>query len=79
MGKYESGYQKRKRKEKEEDFINSQRGAMNRFIKKNHHKGHPVISHPVISQLILLLLHLQLFLPMILEMARLRQRQIISR
>uniref|UniRef100_A0ACD5XR13 Uncharacterized protein n=1 Tax=Avena sativa TaxID=4498 RepID=A0ACD5XR13_AVESA len=34
MGKQESGYQKRKRKEKEEELIQSQRGAMDRFIKK---------------------------------------------
>ncbi|KAK1626212.1 hypothetical protein QYE76_000527 [Lolium multiflorum] len=34
MGKHQSGYQKRKRKEKEEGLIQSQKGAMDRFVKK---------------------------------------------
>ena len=34
MGKQESGHQKRKRKEREQDFLKTQKGAMDRFIRK---------------------------------------------
>ena len=34
MGKQESGHQKRKRKEREQDFLKTQRGAMDRYVKK---------------------------------------------
>jgi hypothetical protein len=34
MGKHESGFQKRKRNQKKEELIQSQRGAMDRFVKK---------------------------------------------
>ena len=34
MGKHQSGSQKRKRKEKEQNFIKTQKGAMDKFITK---------------------------------------------
>jgi hypothetical protein len=34
MGKHQSGHKKRQKKEKEEELIQSQRGAMDRFVKR---------------------------------------------
>jgi hypothetical protein len=34
MGKHESGSKKRKRKEKQDELVQSQRGAMDKFVKK---------------------------------------------
>jgi hypothetical protein len=34
MGKHESGSKKRNRKEKQDELVQSQRGAMDKFVKK---------------------------------------------
>ena len=39
MGKQESGAQKRKRKEKQEELVKSQKGAMDKFIRKQPSQG----------------------------------------
>jgi hypothetical protein len=48
MGKHESGLKKRNRKEKKDELVQSQRGAMDKFVKKSH--NYPL----VMSQLTLL-------------------------
>lgn len=75
MGKPESGFQKRKKKEKEKNGFNLKEGQLTSLLKRN--QKCPLI----ISQLMLILrpLHLLLFLTVILQAVRLSQKKIMSR